>query len=222
MTGARFMYGSPNMRSTYRVVPLDINPPTFMRGPGATTGAFALESAMDDLAHRLGMDPIELRLRNEPDRDLSDNLPFSTRRLTDCFRQGGDTFGWSRRNPTPRSTRDGNQLIGIGMAAAVLSHRAQPVRGAGPDQRRRHRRCPVRHQRHGPGHLHIDDAGGRGRAGAAVEPGAIRARRQQVSGSAVAFGIADDGERRVGGASPPRTCCATGSFAPRWSTPARR
>ena len=69
MTGARFQYGSPNMRSTYRVVPLDINPPTFMRGPGATTGAFALESAMDDLAHRLGMDPIELRLRNEPDRD---------------------------------------------------------------------------------------------------------------------------------------------------------
>jgi xanthine dehydrogenase YagR molybdenum-binding subunit len=118
MTGARIMYGSPNMRSTYRVVPLDINPPTFMRGPGATTGAFALESAMDDLAFRLGMDPIELRLRNEPDRDLSVNLPFSTRRLTDCLRQGGDAFGWSRRNPTPRAIRDGSQLIGIGMAAA--------------------------------------------------------------------------------------------------------
>jgi xanthine dehydrogenase YagR molybdenum-binding subunit len=118
MTGARFMYGSPNVRSTYRTVPLDINPPTFMRGPGATSGTFALESAMDDLAFQLGMDPIELRMRNEPDRDLSENLPFSTRRLTDCFRQGGDAFGWSRRNPTPRSTRDGNQLIGIGMAAA--------------------------------------------------------------------------------------------------------
>jgi xanthine dehydrogenase YagR molybdenum-binding subunit len=118
MTGARFMYGSPNMRSTYRVVPLDINPPTFMRGPGATTGTFALESAMDDLAFRLGMDPIELRLRNEPDHDLSENLPFSTRRLTDCFRHGSDAFGWSRRNARPRSTRDGNQLIGIGMAAA--------------------------------------------------------------------------------------------------------
>jgi len=119
MTGPRFLYGSPNMRSTYRIVPLDINPPTFMRGPGATTGAFALESAMDDLAFRLGTDPIELRLRNEPDRDLTDNLPFSTRRLTDCLRQGSDAFGWSRRNPTPRATRDGNQLIGIGMAAAV-------------------------------------------------------------------------------------------------------
>jgi xanthine dehydrogenase YagR molybdenum-binding subunit len=118
MTGPRFLYGAPNMRSTYRIVPLDINPPTFMRGPGATTGAFALECAMDDLASRLGVDPIELRLRNEPDRDLSENLPFSTRRLVDCFRQGANTFGWSRRNPTPRATRDGNQLIGIGMAAA--------------------------------------------------------------------------------------------------------
>jgi xanthine dehydrogenase YagR molybdenum-binding subunit len=90
-----------------------------MRGPGATSGAFALESAIDDLAYRLGMNPIELRLRNEPDRDLSDNLPFSTRRLTDCLRQGGETFGWSRRNPEPRSTRDGNQLIGTGMAGAA-------------------------------------------------------------------------------------------------------
>jgi xanthine dehydrogenase YagR molybdenum-binding subunit len=119
MSGPRFLYGSANMRSTYRIVPLDINPPTFMRGPGATTGAFALESAMDDLAFRLGIDPIELRLRNEPDRDESENLPFSTRRLVDCLRQGANTFGWSRRNPTPRATRDGNQLIGMGMAAAV-------------------------------------------------------------------------------------------------------
>ena len=119
MTGARFLYSAPNMRSTYRVVPLDINPPTYMRGPGATSGAFALESAMDDLAHRLAMDPIELRLRNEPDRDESEGLPFSTRRLTDCLMQGSATFGWSRRNPTPRSVRDGDQLIGFGAAAAV-------------------------------------------------------------------------------------------------------
>jgi xanthine dehydrogenase YagR molybdenum-binding subunit len=119
MTAPRFLYLAPNMRSTYRVVPLDINPPTFMRGPGATTGAFALESAMDDLAYRLGIDPIELRLRNEPDRDQSDNLPFSTRRLTDCIRQGSETFGWSRRNATPRSVRDGNQLIGVGVAVAA-------------------------------------------------------------------------------------------------------
>jgi xanthine dehydrogenase YagR molybdenum-binding subunit len=115
----RFMYSAPNIRSTYRTVPLDINPPTYMRGPGTTTGAFALECGMDDLAVRLGMDPIELRLRNEPDRDQFENVPFSTRRLTDCFRQGADAFGWSRRNPTPRATRDGNALIGIGTAATV-------------------------------------------------------------------------------------------------------
>ena len=97
----RFLYRVPNMRSTYRVVPLDVNLPTYMRGPGAVTGMFALESGMDDLAHRLGMDPIELRLRNEPDVDQTTGMPFSTRRLTDCLRQGAATFGWNRRNPTP-------------------------------------------------------------------------------------------------------------------------
>lgn len=114
----KFMYTCPNMRSTYRVVPLDVNLPTFMRGPGATTGAFALESAMDDMAHLLGLDPIELRLRNEPDHDQTTGSPFSTRRLTDCLRQGAASFGWSQRNPSPRSVRDGHDLIGIGVAAA--------------------------------------------------------------------------------------------------------
>ena len=112
------MYTSPNMRSTYRVVPLDVNLPTYMRGPGATTGTFALESAMDDLAHRLGMDPIELRLRNEPDHDQTDGLPFSTRRLTECLRTGAETFGWARRNPVPRRCATATELIGMGMAAA--------------------------------------------------------------------------------------------------------
>jgi xanthine dehydrogenase YagR molybdenum-binding subunit len=115
----RFMYSAPSLRSTYRSVPLDINPPTFMRGPGTTTGAFALECGMDDLAVGLGIDPIELRIRNEPDRDQFEDVPFSTRRLTDCFWQGAAMFGWSRRNPTPRAVRDGGQLIGIGTAATV-------------------------------------------------------------------------------------------------------
>jgi xanthine dehydrogenase YagR molybdenum-binding subunit len=114
----KFMYNSPNMKSTYRVVPLDVNLPTYMRGPGATTGVFALESTMDDLAHRLGIDPIELRLRNEPDRDQTTGIPFSTRGLRDCLAQGADSFGWVQRNSTPRVTREGNQLIGMGMAAA--------------------------------------------------------------------------------------------------------
>ena len=118
MASPKFMYTSPNMRSVYRVVPLDVNVPTPMRGPGATSGTFALESAMDDLAHRLDVDPIELRMRNEPDHDQSDGLPFSTRRLAECLRRGAAEFDWSRRKPTPRSVRDGSQLVGFGMAAA--------------------------------------------------------------------------------------------------------
>ena len=108
------------MRSTYRVVPLDVNLPTYMRGPGAVTGMFALESGMDDLAHRLGMDPIELRVRNEPDVDQTTGRPFSTRRLTECLSQGAATFGWKRRYPTAGATHDGDHLVGIGMAAAAF------------------------------------------------------------------------------------------------------
>jgi xanthine dehydrogenase YagR molybdenum-binding subunit len=117
--GTRLLYRCPAFRASARIVPLDISSPTYMRGPGAVTGAFALESAIDELAHQIGMDPIEIRLRNEPDRDDSTGTPFSTRRLTDCFRQGADTFGWSRRNPTPGVTRQGDLLIGMGTAAAL-------------------------------------------------------------------------------------------------------
>jgi xanthine dehydrogenase YagR molybdenum-binding subunit len=115
---AKFLYNSPNMRSTYRVVPLDVNVGCPMRGPGATPGSFVLESGVDDLAYRLGLDPIELRVRNQPDRDQTSNLPFSTPRLPDCLRQGATAFGWSRRNPVPRSVREGDELIGVGVAAA--------------------------------------------------------------------------------------------------------
>jgi xanthine dehydrogenase YagR molybdenum-binding subunit len=114
-----FVYRVPNLRSTYRVVPLDIGLPTYMRAPGAVSGTFALESGMDDLAHRLGIDPIELRMRNEPDVDQTNGNPFSTRRLIDCLNQGAATFGWNRRNPTPGATRDGDYLVGIGVAAAA-------------------------------------------------------------------------------------------------------
>jgi xanthine dehydrogenase YagR molybdenum-binding subunit len=115
---AKFVYESPNMRSTYRVVPLDVNVGCPMRGPGATPGAFVLESGIDDLAHRLALDPIELRLRNQPTRDQTTGLPFSTNRMRDCLTQGARAFGWSGRNPTPRAVRDGHELVGIGMAAA--------------------------------------------------------------------------------------------------------
>lgn len=116
---AKFMYQSPNMTSSGRVVPLDVNPPAPMRGPGAVTGAFALECAMDDLASHLDIDPITFRLRNEPQWDQSDDLPFSTRRLNECFRRGAEVFQWSRRTALPRTVRDDGALIGIGVSGAA-------------------------------------------------------------------------------------------------------
>ncbi|WP_416980983.1 xanthine dehydrogenase family protein molybdopterin-binding subunit [Streptomyces sp. T028] len=115
----RMLYHTPNVRQAYGPVPLDVNTPTFMRGPGYASGIYPIESALDELAHELGLDPIELRLRNEPSADEASGLPFSTRRLRECYRVGAREFGWHRRNPEPRSTRDGDWLIGMGMAAGV-------------------------------------------------------------------------------------------------------
>jgi xanthine dehydrogenase YagR molybdenum-binding subunit len=114
-----FMYACPNVRTRYRLVPLDISTPTFMRGPGEASGVFALECAMDELSHALGIDPIELRRRNEPALDEAENRPFSSRSLTTCYDVGAERFGWSRRDPRPRSMRDGRLLIGIGMACTT-------------------------------------------------------------------------------------------------------
>ncbi|WP_210569679.1 xanthine dehydrogenase family protein molybdopterin-binding subunit [Streptomyces sp. GESEQ-4] len=115
----RMLYSTPNVRQAYRHVPLDVSTPWFMRGPGYSTASYAIESAMDELAHGLSLDPMKLRLRNEPSDDESRGLPFSTRRLRECYRAGAREFGWHRRNPKPRSTRDGDWLIGMGMAAGV-------------------------------------------------------------------------------------------------------
>ena len=114
----RMLYGVPNMRSQYRLIPVDSNTPTWMRGPGEAPSAFALECAVDELAHELGIDPIELRLRNEPATDPFMRVPFSMRRLTECYRAGAEGFGWSKRSAMPRSRREGKLLIGMGMAAA--------------------------------------------------------------------------------------------------------
>ncbi|QQM38639.1 xanthine dehydrogenase family protein molybdopterin-binding subunit [Streptomyces liliifuscus] len=115
----QMLYTTPNVAQTHRTVPLDVNTPTPMRGPGYSTAAFPIESAMDELAHELGIDPIELRRRNEPENDQSSGRPFSTRRLRECYTVGAREFGWNRRNPRPRSTRDGDWLIGTGMATAL-------------------------------------------------------------------------------------------------------
>ncbi|MFD3843353.1 xanthine dehydrogenase family protein molybdopterin-binding subunit [Streptomyces sp. NPDC058642] len=119
MLAGQMFYSTPNVSQAYRKVPLDVNSPIWMRGPGFANASFAIESAMDELAHRLRIDPIELRLRNEPAEDESNNLPWSTRRLRECYTIGAREFGWHRHNPKPRARRDGDWLIGLGMAAAV-------------------------------------------------------------------------------------------------------
>ncbi|MEU6912575.1 xanthine dehydrogenase family protein molybdopterin-binding subunit [Streptomyces olindensis] len=112
----QMLYAVPNVSQNPRIVPLDVSTPLWMRGPGYGSAAFVIETAMDELAHKLGIDPIELRLRNEPGEDPSTRQPFSTRRLRECFRVGARAFGWHRRDPRPRSRRDGDWLIGTGVA----------------------------------------------------------------------------------------------------------
>ncbi|MCP9952691.1 xanthine dehydrogenase family protein molybdopterin-binding subunit [Actinomadura madurae] len=121
MTPGRVLYSTPNVQQAYRTVPLDVNTPTYMRGPGYVSAVHILETAMDEVAHRLGIDPIELRRRNEPDADPSSELPFSTRRLQECYTVGAREFGWNDRNPEPGSTQAGDWLVGTGMAAAVYN-----------------------------------------------------------------------------------------------------
>ena len=112
------MYAVPNIRTRVNIVHADRNTPGFMRAPPDAPYMFPLECAMDELAAELGIDPIELRRRNEPERDPVTGLPFSSRQLMRCFDQGADKFGWSSRNPKPGATRDGDWLVGYGCAGA--------------------------------------------------------------------------------------------------------
>jgi xanthine dehydrogenase YagR molybdenum-binding subunit len=113
------LYPAKNTDFGYELAKLDITSPGDMRAPGAPLGMFAVESAMDELALATGIDPIELRLRNYADRDENDDLPFSSKELRACFRQGAERFGWAQRNPAPSSMREGRDLIGWGMATGV-------------------------------------------------------------------------------------------------------
>jgi xanthine dehydrogenase YagR molybdenum-binding subunit len=115
---ARHLYKSENIWLRQEIINLDIVPNTAMRAPGESVGTFALESAIDELAHEMGIDPIELRARNEPDTDPVKDLPFSMRNITEAYRVGALMFGWSKRHAAPRTTRDGSHLIGSGVATA--------------------------------------------------------------------------------------------------------
>lgn len=114
-----YMLSCPNVSLRYRLIPLDIGTPTYMRGPGESSGMFAVETALDELAYALRLDPIELRRRNEPRIDEAAGKPFSSRSLMKCYEEGAARFGWARRHPAPRAMRDGRLLVGMGCASAT-------------------------------------------------------------------------------------------------------
>lgn len=116
----RMMYAAPNVTTRYRILGLDISTPIWMRGPGEATGAFALESAIDEIAHKLGMDPLELRLRNHTDADPEKNKPWSTKYLKECFEAGAERIGWRKRQLQPGQLREGDWLIGYGMGVGTF------------------------------------------------------------------------------------------------------
>ncbi|MBP2337230.1 xanthine dehydrogenase YagR molybdenum-binding subunit [Saccharothrix coeruleofusca] len=121
------MYRTPNIRIDQRLVTLDTPPTWSMRAPAEAPGMFALETAMDELAARTGVDPVELRLRNYATEDPVEGRRFSSKHLDECYRVGAQRFGWDRRSARPRSRTDGDWLIGMGMASAVYIAWRQPA-----------------------------------------------------------------------------------------------
>jgi xanthine dehydrogenase YagR molybdenum-binding subunit len=126
----RTMYDADAHRTGHRLVRLDVPTPTWMRAPGEAPGSFALESALDELAEKCGIDPVELRVRNEPERGPISGLPYSSRNLIACFREGARRFGWAERDPRPGVRRDGRWLVGTGTAAASFPAGAMPATAA--------------------------------------------------------------------------------------------
>ncbi|CAN7775900.1 xanthine dehydrogenase family protein molybdopterin-binding subunit [Variovorax sp. LjRoot178] len=121
------VYACPNLHAPLKVAATDLATPTWMRAPGAVSGMFALESAMDELAYALKIDPLQLRLINYAEVDPESGKPFSSKALRECYRLGAEKFGWKNRNPEPRSMRDGKLLVGWGMASSVWGAMQMPA-----------------------------------------------------------------------------------------------
>ncbi|MCS6874799.1 MAG: xanthine dehydrogenase family protein molybdopterin-binding subunit [Pyrinomonadaceae bacterium] len=115
----RSLYNCPNYDTPYRIAKLDLPTPTWMRAPGMVSGAFALECALDELAYKLKIDPLELRLINYAETDPDTGKPFSSKALRECYIKGAELFGWKNRKFEPRSMRDGRWLVGWGMATGI-------------------------------------------------------------------------------------------------------
>jgi xanthine dehydrogenase YagR molybdenum-binding subunit len=127
VTSTRSLYAAPNRATSMRIAALDLPVAAAMRAPGEAIGLLALEQAMDELAVRLEMDPVELRIRNEPTQDPEKDVPFSTRALVPCLREGARRFGWDKRQARPQSVRDGRWLVGMGVAAAIRGNFLRPA-----------------------------------------------------------------------------------------------
>jgi xanthine dehydrogenase YagR molybdenum-binding subunit len=123
------LYAGPHRLTSHRMVPLDLPESASMRAPGEAVGMLALECAMDELAEKLAIDPVELRIINEPERNPEDDTPFSARNLVACLREGARLFGWETR-PKPRTQRDGHFLVGYGMASAARGNLLQPSKAS--------------------------------------------------------------------------------------------
>ncbi|HET6306689.1 MAG TPA: xanthine dehydrogenase family protein molybdopterin-binding subunit [Rhodopila sp.] len=122
----RTLYAGANRQTRHKRVPLDVPVASSMRAPGESVGLLALECAMDELAEKLGLDPIELRVRNEPTEDPELHIPYSSRTLVPCFREGAKRFGWDKRNKKPGQVRDGQWLVGMGVASATRGNPLLP------------------------------------------------------------------------------------------------
>ncbi|NML65981.1 xanthine dehydrogenase family protein molybdopterin-binding subunit [Hymenobacter sp. RP-2-7] len=118
---SKFLYACPSMQTRYRLVRLDRGVPIWMRGPGEATGAFALESAMDEMAHKLHLDPLEFRLRNYSETDPEHNRPYSSKNLREAYERGAAAIGWRNRPATPGSQREGEWLVGYGMSTGTFN-----------------------------------------------------------------------------------------------------
>ncbi|WP_019507307.1 xanthine dehydrogenase family protein molybdopterin-binding subunit [Pleurocapsa sp. PCC 7319] len=113
------LYACPNLEVKHNIARVNVSTPTPMRGPGETSGTFALESAMDELAYKADIDPVEFRIINHADRHPQSNKPWSSKYLIECYHRAADAFGWQNRDPRPGSMGDGDELIGWGMATAT-------------------------------------------------------------------------------------------------------
>ena len=158
LNASRFLHSCPNVSTRHRIAPMNVHTPTYMRAPGEASGIFAIESAMDELAVALNIDPIELRLRNEPEQDEFKKLPFSSRSTRECYRAAAERFG---EPPRPRATLDARRPLAdrLGHGERHLPDELRTCIGDGPATAGRHRRGDERGERHGAGHLDIHDPG---------------------------------------------------------------